>query len=416
VSGRARSRILVGVAIVALGVNLRTAVASLAVLLGPIHDSLGFSPAIAGLLTTLPLLCFATVGLGSPFVIERLGPNKTAAVLLLVIAVGLAARAATDSTALFLIASAMALAGAAIGNVLLPPLMELHFADRLALGTAAAGAAIMAGSALSAFVSVPMSAAPGGWRTALAVWSAPALLAGIVWVRVSRRDGEGSHRTVRRVSRLPFRTMARSPLAWAVMAVFAAQSACAYAQVWLAVRLTDAGVGRGMAGAMVGLAGFASLPATLVLPALIRRSGDRPYLIWSLSLVTVAGWLGVLLAPTHLTWLWALLLGLGGGAFSWTLTMIGHRTRTVEGTAALSAFAQGVGYLFAGLGPFGVAVLHGLTGEWRVPMTLVVVLGVLIGVLGTIVCRAGTVEDGLPTSGAHPHHQLAEVPSTEQAG
>ena len=50
------------------------------------------------------------------------------------------------------------------------------------------------------------------------------------------------------------------------------------------------------------------------------------------------------------------------------LVLIGLRSRTPEGTAALSGFTQSMGYLLAAIGPFGVGVLHDATGGWTVPL------------------------------------------------
>ena len=46
------------------------------------------------------------------------------------------------------------------------------------------------------------------------------------------------------------------------------------------------------------------------------------------------------------------------------LTLIGLRSRTPQGTAALSGFTQSLGYLMAVVGPFAVGALHDATGGW----------------------------------------------------
>jgi CP family cyanate transporter-like MFS transporter len=56
-SAARRSLTLLG--IVVLAINLRPAVSSLGISLGDVGESLGFSGSTAGLLTTLPVLCFA---------------------------------------------------------------------------------------------------------------------------------------------------------------------------------------------------------------------------------------------------------------------------------------------------------------------------------------------------------------------
>ena len=134
---------------------------------------------------------------------------------------------------------------------------------------------------------------------------------------------------------------------------------------------------------------------TLALPALIAWAGERPILPWLFAWVSVAGWAGVLVAPSALPWLWAILLGVGTGAFTWTLTMIGRRARTPDGTAALSGFAQSIGYVIAGFGPLGTGLLHDATGTWTVPVVVLLVAALPIGAFGALVNRERFIEDEL---------------------
>ena len=80
------------------------------------------------------------------------------------------------------------------------------------------------------------------------------------------------------------------------------------------------------------------------------------------------GYLGLILAPRRGAWAWALVVGVGTCTFPLILTLIGLRARTAAGTAALSGFTQSTGYLISAVGPFGVGLLHGLTGGWTVPL------------------------------------------------
>ena len=89
-------------------------------------------------------------------------------------------------------------------------------------------------------------------------------------------------------------------------------------------------------------------------------------------LPALGGWaftpdLGLLLAPAEGAWLWAAFLGTGCGVFPLVLTLIGLRSRTPDGTAALSGFTQSAGYAIAALGPVGIAALHDATGGWTWP-------------------------------------------------
>jgi CP family cyanate transporter-like MFS transporter len=386
-------RWLVGTAIVLLAFNLRLAVASVGVVLDSVRHDLAMTATVAGVLTTLPVLCFAVFGGGSAGAVRRLGLHRTAVIVLVMMAAGLVARVLVDDKVVFLACSMVALAGAAVGNVILPPLVKAHFPDRIPLVSSLYGAALMAGASLASVVTVPLSDALGGWREGLAAWAVVAGLALVPWLLMLRHD---VHASPVAQDRLPLGRVLRSPLAWAMLLVFGSQSAVAYAQFgWFAQILTDAGVGDSYAGTLLGVISGIGIPLTLALPWLIGRVGDRPYLPWAFGAVTAAGWLGMLISPAGAPWLWAILLGLGGGAFTWTLTMIARRTRTTAGTAALSVTTQGLGYLVAGLGPFGVGALHDATGSWTVPLIALIALAVPIVVAGTIVARPVMLEDTL---------------------
>src|SRR5690606_15547962 len=134
---------------------------------------------------------------------------------------------------------------------------------------------------------------------------------------------------------------------------------------------------------------------TLALPWLMARTGDTPVLPIAFGVLTVAGWLGLLLAPASQPLLWSVVLGLGGGAFTWTLAMIGRRTRTPAATTALSLLTQSVGYLLAGLGPFGVGALHDATGSWDVPLMALIGSSAIIAVAGSVISRPQSLEDTL---------------------
>ncbi|NRQ51240.1 MFS transporter [Aeromicrobium stalagmiti] len=386
-------RWLVGAAIVLLALNLRVAVGSIGVVLESVRDDLGMTTTVGGVLTTLPVICFAVFGVGSAGSVRRIGLHRAAALVLVLIAVGLALRSVVDDGGLFLLCSVVALAGAAVGNVILPPLVKAHFPDKIPLMSSLYGASLMAGASTASITTVPLSDAFGGWRAGIGLWAALAAVALVPWLVMLRRD---VHEGPVDSERLSMRAVSRSPVAWAMLLVFAAQSAGAYAQFgWFAEILGDAGVSSAYAGALLGLLSGVGIPLTLGLPWLIARVGDRPYLPWAFSAVTIAGWLGLLVAPATTPWMWALLLGLGGGSFTWTLTMIARRTRTTAGTATLSVTTQGIGYLIAGIGPFGVGALHDLTGSWTVPLVALIVVSAFIAVFGTIVARPVMLEDTL---------------------
>jgi len=107
------------------------------------------------------------------------------------------------------------------------------------------------------------------------------------------------------------------------------------------------------------------------------------------------GYSGLLLAPGSLTWLWVVAAGLGPGAFPLSLVLVNLRSRTTEGSAALSGFAQGLGYTVAGAGPFVVGLLRESTGTWGAAFAFLGATLVVQVVSGFLICRPGAVEDDL---------------------
>jgi CP family cyanate transporter-like MFS transporter len=91
--------------------------------------------------------------------------------------------------------------------------------------------------------------------------------------------------------------------------------------------------------------------------------------------------------------LWMAVLAIGLGSFPLALTLFGLRAGSPESTAALSTFAQGVGYAIAGLGPLLVGLLRGATGDYTGMFVVVFVGVVVLGAAGWIGTSPRTIED-----------------------
>jgi CP family cyanate transporter-like MFS transporter len=162
---------------------------------------------------------------------------------------------------------------------------------------------------------------------------------------------------------------------------------------WLAKIFASAGFSSSTAGLLVSLVVAMGMPIAFFLPTLAGRTRDqRPYVVLLVGCYLV-GYLGLLVAPHAGALVWALLIGIGGGAFPLALLMVGLRARTPAGTAGLSGFVQSIGYLIAAVGPLLVGVLHDATGGWLVPIVFLLVMLVpqLFG--GLVAGRNRYIED-----------------------
>ncbi len=124
-----RGLLLIGVAIVLTGLNLRTAVTSIGPVLQEIQDGLGISSGLAGLVTTMPVLCFAAIGFAGPGLSARFRDSHVLSGALVTMAAGLVVRAVAPAFWIFLLGTVLAMVGGALGNVLLPSLVKRYFPD-----------------------------------------------------------------------------------------------------------------------------------------------------------------------------------------------------------------------------------------------------------------------------------------------
>ncbi|WP_051581575.1 MFS transporter [Pseudonocardia acaciae] len=380
---RAAGGALLVVAVLLVAVNLRPAIASVGPLLDEARGALGASAAWAGSLTTIPVLCFAGAGLVAPALVRRLGLRVTIGVALALVGVGLVVRV-VGGPVLMLVATVVAAGGIAVAGVLIPVVVRTSFPARVGLLTGLYTAALQAGAAVAFALSPRLAVVLGGWRPALGSWAVLAAVALAVWLVGGPRRAPGSPPAAG-----SGRSLWRSPLAWTVTAFFGLQAFVAFAVIgWLAQVLLDAGVGREDAGVLMGLLTIVALPVSLLVPPLAtrRRAGPSGWIV-GLGACGLAGAGGFLVAPGAAPLLWALLLGLGMSVFSLALTVIALRARTGEDTARLSGMAQGVGYLIAGAGPLAFGIVHDLTGGWRAPLAMLLVVIAAQTVTGALAGR-----------------------------
>ena len=390
-------RWLIVVAVLTLAFNLRPTAISIGPQLRAITDALSMSGAEAGLLTTLPVLCFAGFGVLSPGLAARIGLHRAMLMGLLMMVIGQVIRAATGSAVIFLAATAMALAGLAAANILLPSLVKRHFPDRIGLLSAAYSTALATGVAVASFATVPIADASGqaeGWRWGLRIWALTAIVAVPAWLLLAARDRPSAGADAAGDATITIRDVARTRVGWILALFFGLQALQAYAIFgWLPTIYIDAGYSPATAGAFLGIATSVGIPLAFVLPAYAARHARPIGMMVVIVLCCFAGYLGLLIAPTTTPWLWAALLAVGTSAFPVILTLIGLRARTSAGTSALSGFSQSVGYVLAAPGPFLVGVIHDATGQWTAPLLFLAALTVPFLIVAVLATRPRLVED-----------------------
>lgn len=447
--------VLLVVAVVLFALNMRAGVTSIAPVLQEIQGGLHMSDSLAGLLTSLPTLIFALVGLITPLASRTIGLHSTMLVAMVALSLGLIVRVFMGGSAGFLVFSIVALAGIAITNVLMPAFIKTHFPAQIPTYTAVYSTALTAMAFLSSVVVAPMSHSMStGWRGALGFWGVLAVLAvvpaGILVVLQKKHHlavGDGvavgaeagvaadtdangvahtgagaANNTVAAgiaadadaadatdtadttdaadaaagAEPVQLWVMFRSKKARALALFFGIQSLHAFVQMgWLAQIFRDYGVSQNYAGMLAGLMQLLSIPGAMLAPALLGKVRNPRLLVAGTAAIAAPAYLGMLLAPASVPWLWVILFALANTTFPMALTLIGWSGRSGDTTALLSSFVQSFGFLIASLGPLLVGILLQATTGWTVPLLFCLVLVIPFAIAGYMSAAPGYVDDQL---------------------
>lgn len=390
-------------AILMCALNLRTAVTSLTPLLAQLAGEFGFGDVMTGVFGMLPTAAFAAAGVLTPWLIARIGAERSAVLAMLLAAAGLALRAAAGSSSGLLLGSLVALAGMGAGNVVVPPLVKTWFADRIGALSATYLTFLQLGTLAPAIAAVPLAVA-AGWRVSLGIWSLLAVAALMpLWLLARQQRRDDARTGVRAAAPTPRGPVWRTPLGWSMALMFGLTSLVSYAMfTWLPRLMTDAGADAAFGGVIVAVFSSMGLVSSLAVPAVAARLRNPAPLVLLCWLLCLAAFAGLWLAPMKLPFLWAVLMGLGPSTFPLSLTLVNLRTRSPAGSAALSGFMQGVGYTIACAGPLLFGVLRQASDGWGAAFALLAVAATAVLLAGLHACRPQYLEDQWQPTAAPP--------------
>ena len=368
---------------------LRPPVASVGPLIAELKQSLSLGSVELGLLTSIPVFCFGLGAFASPTIVRRFGIDKTLLVLQALIAAAIAGRLWFGFIGLLVGTTVIGLS-IAVANVILPGIVRARFPERVGIVTATYTMTLAVAASFAASTAVPFSASLGGWQASLFIWVVPAVAALLVWstqvngsvhIAVSAEHHEVEAQSVR-----------RSPITWWIVAFFGIQSLGFYALLaWLPSLLIDGGATATEAGGVLGVTTIAGVPFGMLLGSNLKRfkSLSAPAVIAS-GLTTV----GMILLLTPFSLAAGIVIGLGqASTFPISLNLISTRATTVAQTTELSTLSQGYGYLAAALGTFVFGWLRDISGNWILPIILLVLLSALQLYAGLIAGRNRVIEN-----------------------
>jgi CP family cyanate transporter-like MFS transporter len=428
------------VAILLLGLNLRGPIIAVSPVLDTIAADLRIGEATAGLLTSLPVLCFGVVTPLASLLLARAGLGRGVLISLVVLLVGIAVRS-LDGLPGALAGTLLIGAAITVGNIAVPVVIGRDLPRHSGPVLGAYTASLNVGSMLTLALTVPLADVLG-WRWALVTWGGLVLVAAACWWFAVRDPADGGRNSGAGnpaddepldepegrpddepaagakdrpdgdaqpagagVSAQPAGAGEpegpvwwRRPVVWGITAAFAGQAFAYYGvTAWLPLLLRDElGMAASVAGTSASIFQVAALVGAFGVPALLRLlPAPRPVV-----LIVTAAWaalpLGLLLAPQ----LWPVWCGIGGAAQGGGLVvvfgLVVRKSRDLTENRRMSALVQGGAYVVASAGPTVVGAVHAATAGWTVPLLVVLVAIALFGVAATV--SAGGSGSGTTTA------------------
>ncbi len=360
--------------ILLISINLRTSIASVGPLIPFIREDLGLSNGLAGFLTTLPLLTFATFSLFAPAIGKKLGMGRAVFLGIAILTIGVVIRV-LGGIELLLFGTALTGIGIVIANVLIIPLIKVRLPHKLGLMTALLATMMSLFAAVAAGFSVPIAVDLGfGWRGSLASWAIFMVIALVLWIPQLTRPKAGMQ-----VGNGQAKNVWKSKLAWQVTIFMGCQSVMYFTlTTWLPDMLVSRGWSPVEAGAVSSIMQLISLIGSYFAPAFLIKLKQQSGVILAVGLGYILGFLGLFLESELTTYLSLAIIGLGMGAsLSIAYTLISLRTLEDQTTAKLSAMVQSSGYYLAALGPILFGVSLDLFGSWNILIWFLIFFSVL---------------------------------------
>ncbi|WP_022894667.1 MFS transporter [Agromyces subbeticus] len=382
-----RAGVMAAALIVLIGLNLRDPITSVSAALAPVSDAFELSPIGAATLSSLPVLMLALGAPLAPVLERRLGLHGATLALAALLTVSLALRPLSTTT--MFVGTVLAGLGICGLSVLTPQLIRAYLASHAGLWSGFFSTSFGVSAALGASLTIPLMHATGSVRATLALWAVPAAVAtaaaAIAFIRA---------RSARlRVSLVPTtgarRRVRLDATALSVTAFFGSQALGFFAMTaWLPTIFASRGMPPAEAGWLLAWMSIAGLPASLIIAIVAGRRASQSVVALVISGLAAVGLAGVAWAPAAFAVVFVAVLGFAqGAAFGLAVMLIVLKAPPHGSIAGFSAFAQGIGYAFAALGPLALGVLHAAGLDWPVIVSMLIPVIAVQAVMGWLAGR-----------------------------
>lgn len=178
------------IGIIFIAFNLRPAITSIGPLINTIQSDLHLSSAMAGLITSLPLIAFAVISPLVPYLGRLLRYESIVMASMLLIIIGMVIRFIPLVSTL-LLGTLVIGVGIAVCNVLTPGIIKEKFSLKIGIVTSIYTTSMVIFASLASGLIIPLAKGMQlGWSLALLLWSIPAFITIIIWLFIKNRHSQ----------------------------------------------------------------------------------------------------------------------------------------------------------------------------------------------------------------------------------
>ncbi|ERJ58135.1 CynX/NimT family MFS transporter [Sphingobacterium paucimobilis] len=382
--------------IILIGGGLRAPITAVSPVLTEIIAALQLNNIEGSLLTSIPLIVFASCSVLVSKIAVRFNIHYSLIFSLILLLAGLYVRVYGNMATLF-IGSFLIGLGICIGNVTTPAYIKTFFPDRIGVMTGIFSVGMNFIAALASGLSIGIGEwSEMGWRGSLGIWMFWVLLALLAVVIEAFLGSKNKTEKVHVVRESPQNfNVFRSRQAWYISIFMGIQSLVYYCLVaLLPVVLIDYGMAKEQTGIVLLIIQLAMLPVLFISPIIATRLKDQKWMIYGVGVLMFGGITMLMLLKSQFVYTAAVMIGISSGlAFSLSILFFSLKSKTMEGTIKISGKAQSVGYLIAAFGPPIFGLLHDWDVSWQSSFYFLLLMIIIMVFFGREAAKPRFIEE-----------------------
>ncbi|MBA5793094.1 MFS transporter [Flavobacterium sp. xlx-214] len=382
--------------VILISSTLRSPITSVGPVLSEISNSLQLDHLQGSLLTSIPLLMFASCSVLVSRFSTKFSMNQLLLYALIILSFGLFLRVFGNIETLF-VGSIFIGLGICVGNVITPGFIKTNFPKHIGLMTGIFAVAMNLTAALASGYSVSIGEWTGfGWRGSLGIWLIIAILGLFVLLieLIFNKKNSTKSDSLVKAEKSNFNIF-KSAQAWNISVFMGLQSAVYYSLIsWLPAVLRDYGMIGNQPGWILFTIQIAMIPITFVGPIIANRMKNQKPMMLFICVMMFVSMLMFAWLKTDYIYATAILLGLSNGlSFSLSILFFSLRTKSSVNAIKISGMAQSIGYLIAAFGPPIFGKLHDWDISWQTSFYFIALLIIIMFFFGWKASQDRFIED-----------------------